>query len=302
MTNNNSNTSTQPSIPIFKGEKYHLWSLKMKTMFKSQDLWDLIEAGYTEPDPTPAIPDAQLKENRKKDAKALFYIQSALEDEFFPRIIGAQSAHEAWETLKQEYLGDQRVLKVRLQTLRRDFAELTMGDKESVQTYLSRVTDIVGQMRSYGETISNEDIVSKVLRSMNDDWNLVVPAIEESKDLSTYTFDALMGSLLAHESRMKKYCAKAEEKAFKAQGESSNKGRTENYGNWGRGRGSFRGGRGRGRDNGRGRGHSGGRGKGLTNDSYAQKSQIQCYCCKKYGHKEVDCWFKAKNEQSQANF
>ncbi|XP_074282965.1 uncharacterized protein LOC141607508 [Silene latifolia] len=198
MTSNGSNTSTSPSIQIFKGGKYHLWSLKMKTMFKSQEFWDLVETGYTKPDPTPDVPKALLKENRKNDAKALFFIQSALDDEIFPRITGANSAHEAWETLKQEYLGDQRVLNVRLQTLRRDFAELYMGEKESVQTYLSKVTDIVGQLRSYGEKISNEVIVSKVLRSLSDDWNNVVPVIEESKDLSTYTFDELMGSFLAH--------------------------------------------------------------------------------------------------------
>lgn len=59
-----------------------------------------------------------------------------------------------------------------------------MGEKESVQTYLSKVTEIVSQMKSYGERISNEDVVSKVLRSLNKDWDHVVPANMESKDLS----------------------------------------------------------------------------------------------------------------------
>ena len=34
------NPSSRPLIPIFKGEKYHLWSLKMQTPFKSQELWE----------------------------------------------------------------------------------------------------------------------------------------------------------------------------------------------------------------------------------------------------------------------
>uniref|UniRef100_A0A803MSQ1 Integrase catalytic domain-containing protein n=1 Tax=Chenopodium quinoa TaxID=63459 RepID=A0A803MSQ1_CHEQI len=173
-------------------------------------------------------------ENRKKDAKALFFIQLALDDDIFPRITAATSSHEAWETLKQEYLGDQRVIKVRLQTPRSDFSELAMGEKENVQNYLSRVTEIVCEMRSNGEKISNETTVSKVLRSLNDDWNNVVPAIEESKDLSSFTFDELMGSLLAHESRMNKSVAKVEENAFQVKGESSFKGKSENSGNHGR--------------------------------------------------------------------
>lgn len=50
------------------------------------------------------------------------------------------------------------------------------------------------------------------------------------------------------------------------------------------------------------RGHESGRGSGQSNDSYQYKSQIQCHYCKKYGHKEVDCCTKQKDEQPQANF
>lgn len=261
----------------------------MKTMFRSQELWDLVERGYVEPDPAPIVPDQQLRENRKRDAKALFFIQSALDDAIFSRISSAQNAHEAWEILKQEYLGDQRVIKVRLQTLRVNFAELTMGEKESIQDYLARVTEIVSQMRSYGEDISNEIVVSKVLRTLNETFDRVVPAIEESKDLSTYTFDELMSSLLAHEARFKKSSTKVEEKAFQVKGESSFKGKSDNFGGRGQGRGSFR-----------GRGRGGGRGRGQYGDRQ-NRSFIQCRYCKKNGHKEFDCWAKQKDEKQQVN-
>ncbi|CAL2260561.1 unnamed protein product [Prunus armeniaca] len=67
-------------MPIFDGENYEYWSLQMKTLFISQDLWDLVEDGYEEPEKTStgkATPESQqaLKENRKRDAKALFLIQ-----------------------------------------------------------------------------------------------------------------------------------------------------------------------------------------------------------------------------------
>jgi hypothetical protein len=45
----------QPQIPIFKGENYGFWSIKMKTLFLSQELWDLVENGYTEPTNAQAI-------------------------------------------------------------------------------------------------------------------------------------------------------------------------------------------------------------------------------------------------------
>lgn len=59
-----------PSIPIFKGEYYEFWSLKMRGLFKSQDLWGLIKNGYPDPDE-----EAMLKKNKKKNSKALFFIQ-----------------------------------------------------------------------------------------------------------------------------------------------------------------------------------------------------------------------------------
>jgi len=61
----------------------------MKTMFRSQELWELVENGYTDPNLAPAQPNQQLRETRKEDAKALFLIQSALNDEIFSRIVAA---------------------------------------------------------------------------------------------------------------------------------------------------------------------------------------------------------------------
>ena len=63
---------SQPTLPIFKGENYGFWSIKMRTLFKSQDLWDLVENGYQEQDE-----EARLKENKKKDSKALFFYSAS---------------------------------------------------------------------------------------------------------------------------------------------------------------------------------------------------------------------------------
>ena len=50
----------------------------MKTLFKSQELWNLVETGYVDPDE-----EGMLKENMKKDNKALFFIQQAVHESFF---------------------------------------------------------------------------------------------------------------------------------------------------------------------------------------------------------------------------
>ena len=47
-------------------------------------------------------------------------------------------------------------------------------------------------------------VVEKILRSLSNNFENVVCAIEESKDLKTFTVDEITGSLETHEQRKKK--------------------------------------------------------------------------------------------------
>ncbi|WOK96353.1 hypothetical protein Cni_G05060 [Canna indica] len=76
--NDNAMGATQPLIPIFKGEGYEFRSVQMQTLLKSQDLWDLVEQDYEDIDE-----ETKLKENKKKDSKALVIIQQAIHDSIF---------------------------------------------------------------------------------------------------------------------------------------------------------------------------------------------------------------------------
>ncbi|KAH0738093.1 hypothetical protein KY290_036798 [Solanum tuberosum] len=172
MTINGASTTSQQLIPIFNGDEYEFCSIKMKTLFKSQELWDLVEKGYVE------------------------------EDEV-ERIVVEETSKQAWDILKKEFHGS---------------------------------------TKAYGDKITDETIVSKVLRSLNKRFDHVVVAIEESRDLSNYGFDELMSSLQAHEDRLNASQEKGEEKAFQIKGESSFKGKSEVSNARGyEGRGSFHG-------------------------------------------------------------
>ncbi|KAK2985314.1 hypothetical protein RJ640_024310 [Escallonia rubra] len=244
-SNGNVMSATQPLIPIFKGEGYEFWSIRMRTLLKSQDLWDLVEQGYPDPDE-----ESRLKENKKKDSKALVIIQQVVHDSVFSRIAAATTSKQAWSILRKEFQGDSKVIVVRLQSLRRDFETLYMKSGESIADFLSRAMAIVSQMRSYGEKISDETVVAKVLRSLTPKFDHVVAAIEESKDLSIFSFDELMGSLQAHESRINRSLEKNEEKAFQVKETVIRTAEAQSATFRGRGRGGFRGrgyGRGRGR-------------------------------------------------------
>ena len=97
---------------------------------------------------------------------------------------------------------------------------------------------------------------SKVLRSLTKEFDYVVATIEEFTDLSDYSFDALMSSLLAHETHVNRSYEKVEEKAFKVKWESRYKGKLGNLGGHNKRRGGYHG-RGRGMGQGRGQGRVG---------------------------------------------
>ncbi|EOY04542.1 Uncharacterized protein TCM_019778 [Theobroma cacao] len=234
--------------------------------------------------------EERLKEVKKKDAKALFFIQQAVHETIFSRIAAATTSLEAWQILKKKFQGSSKVITVKLQTYRREFETLSMKSNEFVQTYLSRVSSLVNQMKSYGEDISEETVVAKVLRSLTPKFEHIVAAIEEAHDLSNYSFDELMSSLQAHEERLFRSHEKNEEKAFQVNEESNLKETLENSTGGGRGRVGFR-----------GKGHGRGRSRGRSNEERQNKT-FQCYYCKKPGHRAAYCWQKQKDENNQASF
>lgn len=53
-------------------------------------------------------------------------------------------------------------------------------------------------MKSYGEKVVDEIVVLEVLRSLLAKFDHVVATIDESKDLSVFSFDQLISSLQYH--------------------------------------------------------------------------------------------------------
>ncbi|KAH0639281.1 hypothetical protein KY290_036550 [Solanum tuberosum] len=207
----------------------------MKTILKSQDLWDLVEQGFADPDE-----ENRLRDSKKKDANALVFIQQAVHDSHFSRITAATTSKQDWSILQKEFQGDSKVIVVRLQSLRRDFETLMMKNGESIVDFLSRAVAIVSKIRSCGEKVTDQTIVEKILRSLTPKFDHVVAAIEESKDLSVFSFDELIGSLQAHEVRLNRSIETNEDKAFQVKEATTKYGENNGQASRGRGRGGFR--------------------------------------------------------------
>lgn len=112
---------------------------------------------------------------------------------------------------------------VRLGTLRQEFEMSYMRSNETVHNYVSRMVGIVSQMRFYGENVSDQTVVAKLLRSLTARFDHIVAAIVESRDLTTLTIGELSCSLQAHEERLNiNRSVERLEGVFQVKGETSN--------------------------------------------------------------------------------
>nr|XP_028964619.1 uncharacterized protein LOC114827120 [Malus domestica] len=208
--------------PIFNGINYDFWSIKMKTIFKSHDLWTLVDKGYetAENEDDSSDEDQQsvrkiaMKVNETRDAKALGIIQGAVSDEIFPRISNFETSKTAWDVLQQEFRGDKKVRSVKLQCLRRDFEYTRMNDGEALSVYLTRLTDIVNQMKTLGEELTNQRLVQKILISLPKSYDSIASIIEETKDLDSIEVQEVIGTLKGYEQRLNMHSENLAEKAF----------------------------------------------------------------------------------------
>ncbi|KAL0448186.1 UNVERIFIED_CONTAM: hypothetical protein Slati_1946500 [Sesamum latifolium] len=185
-----------------------------------------------------------LKDLKKKDAKALFFIQQAVDNAVFSsRISAATKAKEAWDALRNGYQGTTKVLTVKLQTLRRQFESFRMKKGESVHDCSNNLMVIVNQMRKYGEKITDQTVVEKLLQSLTRKYESTVTTIEESKNLIVMTIDELLGSLQSHEDRHKSYEENSTEHVFRTKlkfTKETNGGHERSGSNYNRGGSSYR--------------------------------------------------------------
>ena len=212
-----SSSSGDLRTPIFVGENFDFWRIKMRIILKSYELWNLVEEGFTVPENMAALTEAQkmeLKSNMKKDAKALAIIHGAVSAEIFPRISNEETSKAAWDVLDEEYRGTTEVRAVKLQSLRRDFEYTRMKEGESLEDYLTRLTDIVNQMKAYGETLSDKRVVQKILISLSEKFDSIVSVIDMTQNIETLGVQKVIGSLKAYDQRLSKRAEVAMESAF----------------------------------------------------------------------------------------
>ncbi|CAN6695068.1 unnamed protein product [Malus baccata var. baccata] len=161
--------------PIFSGENYEFWRIKMSMVENGVITSYLKKKKKVERSSEDEI-DEEMATVLMKNARALGIIQNAVFDQIFPRIANAETTKMAWDLLYGEYHGGDQVRSVKLQNLRCKFEYARMCDNKPLSGYLTRLNELINQMKTFGEILPNERLVQKevvaILKSQEQQFDL----------------------------------------------------------------------------------------------------------------------------------
>lgn len=172
----------------------------MKVLFRYQSVSAIVEEkGY---ELGQGGTEEQKEELRKKDDNALFIIHQCVDDMHFEKIQNAATTREAWSNLVRYHAHGEMIKKVKLQTLRKQYKLLQIEDNEKISDYFNKILTLSNYMKGCGETITDLQIIEKIMRSLPQRFDFIVVAIEESRNLEELKIEELQSSLEAHEMRL----------------------------------------------------------------------------------------------------
>ena len=192
------------TLPIFDGENYDLWEVKMQSYMESLDLWDAVEEDY-EIYPLPENPTmAQIKnhkERKMKKAKARSCLFTGVSQMIFIRIMTLKSPKAIWDYLKEEYAGDDRIRSMQVLNLRREFELQRMKESETIKEYSNKLLGIANKIKLLGSDFADSRIVEKILVTVPERYEASIASLENTKDLSKITLAEVLHALQAQEQR-----------------------------------------------------------------------------------------------------
>lgn len=142
-------------------------------------------------------------QSMKTDKMGMAAIYHGIPEDILLSVAEKQTAKEVWEAVKTMSLGADRVKKARIQTLKAEFEFLVMKDTELIEDFCMRLNGLVTNIRALGETVDETYVVKKLLRAVPSKFLQITSTIEQFGNLETMSIEEAVGSLKAHEERLR---------------------------------------------------------------------------------------------------
>jgi transposase InsO family protein len=159
----------------------------MQINYEALEIWETI------------VPGEKVK--RVEDRQVMGALMRSVPKEMWRTLGAKKNVKEAWETVKTIKVGADRVKKINVQQLLKEFENIEFKEAESVEDFGMRLVNLVATLKTLGETIDDPRIVKKFLRVLPPRFNQVAVSIEMFCDMKTLSVEELVGRLRVAQDR-----------------------------------------------------------------------------------------------------
>ncbi|VFQ85558.1 unnamed protein product [Cuscuta campestris] len=162
--------------------------------------------------------EADLKK-AQLNATAINFLYCAVNANDYQKISRCQTANQMWNKLMVTYECTPQVRESKIDLLTHEYELFAMKENELVEDMFGRFSNIVNDLDMLGKTLTDKELVRKILRSLTKEWESKVNSIYEGRDYNVITYDGLRGNLITYETNHLSHTLDVKKKmgiAFKA--------------------------------------------------------------------------------------
>nr|GEZ39886.1 UBN2 domain-containing protein [Tanacetum cinerariifolium] len=139
-------------------------------------------------------------------------IYNALPRKEYERIFMCDTVKEIWKTLLITLQGNSQVKDNKIDLLVQQYEQFFISEDESIDSAFARFNTIITSLKALDKGYSSKNYVRKYLRALHPKWREKVTAFKELKDLTSLSFNELIGNLKAKKESSDEECLTSESK------------------------------------------------------------------------------------------
>nr|GEZ21860.1 ribonuclease H-like domain-containing protein [Tanacetum cinerariifolium] len=139
---------------------------------------------------------------RKNELKARGTLLMALPNEHQLKFNSYKTAKSLMEAIKKRFEGNKESKKVQKTPLKQQYEKFNGTNSEGLDQIYDRIQKLISQLEIHRETISQEDINLKLLRSLPSEWKTHTLIWRNNPNLETLNMDDLYNNLKIYEAKV----------------------------------------------------------------------------------------------------
>ncbi|GJT02269.1 hypothetical protein Tco_0823438 [Tanacetum coccineum] len=201
-------------VPMLKPGEYEIWRMRMEQYIQMVDysLWEVIENGNAPPitklvegvKTIIAHSTAEEKAQRRLELKARITLLMGIPNEHQLKFNSIKDVKLLLQAIEKRFGGNGATEKTQRNLLKQQYKNFTTSNSEVLDQTFDKLQKLISQLEIHGESISQEDVNQKFLRSLSPEWNIHTIVWRNKPEINTLSLDDLYNNLKIYEPKVKR--------------------------------------------------------------------------------------------------